>query len=430
MKNIFKTIIVYILTLEAKAVLWKYKPKIIAVTGSVGKTSTKDAIYAVLCSSFFVRKSEKSFNSEIGIPLTILGRPNGWSNPFIWVTNILEGLALIILKNHYPKWLVLEVGADREGDIKKISEWLKPDIVVVTRFPSVPVHVEFFDSPKSVIEEKKHIVNALNPDGILILNSDDDKVLALRDEVQNSPITFGFLFGASLLASKITIRYKKKTIPSGIAFRVDYTGNSVPITIKGALGRQHVFSVLAALSVGTSQGLNLVLMGQALTNYQIPPGRMTLLEGIKDTTIIDDSYNSSPIAMEEALNALAQVSVSGRKIAVLGDMMELGHYSVDEHKKTGQKVAEFCDLLVTVGVRARHIAEGALIGGMNEKQIRQYDDATQAGKELEPILKEGDIVLIKGSQSVRMEKAVEEIMAHPEQKKKLLVRQEKEWLAR
>jgi len=426
MKNYFKIIIVILLQLEARLVLKKYKPNIIAVVGSVGKTTTKDAIYTVLSTSFFVRKSEKSFNSEIGIPLTILGCPNGWSNPFIWFKNLLEGLALIVLRNHYPKWLILEVGADRPGDIKKIASWLKPDMVVVTRLPSVPVHVEFFNNPEDVIKEKKYIVDALKPNGTLILNSDDSKVMALKETVPAKVFTYGFLKGADLVVLNDFISYKGGK-PLGMRFRVDYRQKSIPIITTGAIGRQNVYPTLAAIAVGFSQNLNMVTMGQALLNHETPPGRMRVIDGIKNSLIIDDTYNSSPIAATEALNTLEKVSSAGVKIAVLGDMMELGRYSVDEHIKVGQHASKICDLLITVGVRARHIAEGALNSGMSEKNIRQYDDAKRAGKELESTLAAGDIVLIKGSQSVRMEQTVAEIMAHPENQKQLLVRQEKEW---
>ena len=134
MKSFLKKIIVSILESEARLILKKYNPFIIAITGSVGKTSAKDAIYTVLAGSVSrVRKSEKSFNSEIGVPLTILGCDNAWSNPFLWLKNILNGLELILLRSNYPNCLVLEVGADHPGDIQKITKWLKPDVAVITQ---------------------------------------------------------------------------------------------------------------------------------------------------------------------------------------------------------------------------------------------------------------------------------------------------------
>src|SRR3989344_2082713 len=167
MRSVFKQLVVTLLRLEARAVLKKYKPKIVAVTGSVGKTSAKDAIYSVLAEGSHVRKSEKSFNSEIGLPLTILGAPNAWSNPLKWIENLFDGLFLIIFPAKYPEWLVLEVGADRPGDIKSLATWLPVDVAVITRLPEVPVHVEYFDSPEEVVEEKAALIHALKSGGTL-----------------------------------------------------------------------------------------------------------------------------------------------------------------------------------------------------------------------------------------------------------------------
>ena len=392
----------------------------------MGKTSTKDAIFTVMSEGFFVRKSEKSFNSEIGVPLTILGCNNAWNNPIFWAKNIIEGLMLIILKNHYPKWLVLEVGADRPGDIKDITKWLKPDVVVVTAFPDVPVHVEYFDSPEEVIEEKEYLVKALKHDGVLILNQDDEKVQAFRHEYNNKVITFGFNDGATIKASHDTFNVHKRQT----SFRIDSKGSSIPVIINGSLGRQHIYSAIAAFAVGFSQGLDLSSTSSAYENHEIPPGRMRVINGINKSTIIDDSYNSSPAAVKEALVVLKSISISGRRFAVLGDMMELGTYSMEEHRKVGVQVAESSDILITVGVRARSIAESAIKSGMGKNDTFHFENSFEAGKELVQMLEKNDVVLIKGSQSIRMERIVKEIMAHPEQAGELLVRQDKEWLSR
>jgi len=429
MKSILKKIIIVILTLEARLVLLKYKPKIIAVTGSVGKTSAKDAIYEVLATSLSVRKSEKSYNSELGIPLTILGRETGWGSPLSWISNIFEGLALILLKNHYPKWLVVEVGADRPGDIQKISTWLKPDIVVVTRFGKIPAHVEFFRNPEALVKEKSYLVSALKKDGLLILNNDDEKVLAMKGKFEGMVMTYGFNTGSAFLASHDNIVYQKKS-PSGVTFKIDYDGTSMPVTLSGVLGKQHIYAALTALSIGGYLKLNMVRMSQALETHRGAPGRMHIIEAIKGAQIIDDTYNASPIATEAALETLRKLKISGKKIAVLGDMLELGKYTVEEHKRIGEIAGSVCDILLIVGLRARSMIEGALIGGISEKNIIEFSDSQKAGKYLEQILQKEDIVLIKGSQSMRMERVVEEIMAHPERKVELLVRQEKEWMER
>ena len=432
MKSIFKKLIATIIKYEAILVIKKYKPKIIAVTGSVGKTSTKDAIFAVMSSSFFVRKSEKSFNSEIGIPLTILGCPNGWLNPFLWFKNIIVGLDLIFFKYSYPEWLVLEVGADRPGDIKKISKWLKPSIVVLTSFPKVPVHIEFFKDRESVIREKKYLVEALKHDGILVVNGDDADSMKIKEGSKNFSIIYGTDKMSDLAASEPQNYYGEDGHIEGITFKVEYGDNVVPIIIKGSLGAKSIYSPLAAIAVGLTQKINIVKSAEALLHTELSKGRMRIIDGIKHTTIIDDTYNSSPIALASALYSLKHLNLvkEGKKIAVLGDMMELGRHSVDEHYKAGKIAAEVCGVLITVGIRARKMVEGALDGLMDEKNIFQFDNSIEAGKFLQGIINEDDIIFIKGSQSMRMEKVVEEIMAEPEKARELLVRQEEEWLNR
>ena len=146
--------------------------------------------------------------------------------------------------------------------------------------------------------------------------------------------------------------------------------------------------------------------------------------------IIDDTYNSSPTACELALSTLSEVKYGGRKIAVLGDMLELGRFSSEEHEKIGALVPRTADMLLTVGIRARKIAEAALAAGMDEEHILQYEDSQRAGRELQALLKSGDVVLIKASQGIRAERIVEEIMAHPDEASSLLVRQDTEWINR
>lgn len=433
MKTLLKKIIVYIITEEAKLILKKYKPKVIAITGSVGKTSTKDAVYSVLSHFFFVRKSEKSFNSEIGVPLTIIGAKNGWNNPILWLKNILSGLFQIVFKIHYPRWLVLEVGADRPGDIEKIATWLKPDTVIITKFAPVPAHVEFFASARAVIEEKSQLVKKMNPEGVLVLNSDDEDVLAIRELFRGNYKTFGITGIADVSASNESIVYENKnklSVPSGMSFKINYKGASLPATIPGSLGRQHIYPILASICVGLSEDLPFLQMVEAANKHIGPNGRMKIISGEKNTVIIDDTYNSSPVAAAEALELLKSIDGVKRKIAVLGDMMELGKYSVDAHKDLGRGVAKIANILIAVGIRARDIANGAILEGMSKENIFQYDTSLEASDPIETMIQEGDIILVKGSQSMRMEKIVESIMADPENKDNLLVRQDDEWQIR
>ncbi|MHB1330804.1 MAG: Mur ligase family protein, partial [Minisyncoccota bacterium] len=181
MKEILKQILIKILYKESELILKKHKPKVVAVTGTVGKTGTKDAIYSVLREFEYVRRSPKSFNSEIGIPLTILDVKNPGDDILGWVKVLLEGLLIAFFPSHYPKWLVLEVGTDKPGDIEEITKWLKPDVVVVTKLADVPVHVEAFGSKELLFEEKGKLVQALKTGGTLILNADDERVVAFEE---------------------------------------------------------------------------------------------------------------------------------------------------------------------------------------------------------------------------------------------------------
>jgi UDP-N-acetylmuramoyl-tripeptide--D-alanyl-D-alanine ligase len=429
MKSVFKSLLVGILSYEAKLVIKKYNPKIIAITGSVGKTSTKDAVYAVLSKYFSVRRSEKSFNSEIGIPLTILGCQNAWSNPIGWLKNIWVGLDLVMFKHHFPDWLILEVGADHPGDIKSVTKWLKPDITVLTKFAKTPVHIEFFKNREEIIKEKGYLVEALKRDGTIVLNADDNDALTFKGKDNHNTLLYGLESEADLRASYSDLFYENGRL-AGITFKIDYEGNSIPVIVKGVVGNQVIYSALAAASVGIACGLNMIKVSEGLLEYISPRGRMKIIPGIKDSIIIDDTYNSSPVAAHSALETLCPIKTVGRKIAVLGDMLELGKHSATEHEELGKLASKCCDMLVTVGLRTRETAEAALTAGMPESNILQFDKSQEAGQYLQNILETGDIVLVKGSQSMRMEKCVEEIMAEPDKAAELLVRQEEEWLNR
>ena len=469
MKETFKYIVEKIIVWEARLVLKKYKPGVVAITGSVGKTSAKDAIYTALVGTLpggvlSVRKSDKSFNSDIGVALSVLGLPNGWYNPFRWLTNFIEGLLLVIFTFQYPRWLVLEIGADRPGDIERVTKWIKPDIVTLTRIPDVPVHVEFFPSVEALVSEKGQLVAALKPEGTLVVNADDDRIVALGNTIAGKKISYGFSPGASIRVSSEEIMYAPRersdvAVPVGMRFRLEYgVGASLPVTVSGVLGHQHIYPVMAAFAVAiavvedikrrehTETRFNPLKVAEALADYVPTPGRMRLIAGVHETTIIDDSYNASPVAVTAGLDALESVKVSGRKIIVLGDMLELGDYSSAEHCKIGEHIAAIDHkvstqpvdtqqkipnnvpvLFVAVGVRMRAAAESALDAGMDELAVLQFDTSREAGRYLVEELQPGDIIFVKGSQSMRMERVTEELMEHREQADKLLARQDAAW---
>jgi len=271
-----KRCVVFILTWEARAVLLRYKPRIIAVTGSLGKTTTKDAIYAALSPSLLVRKSQKSMNSDIGVPLTILGLENAWNNPFKWISNIVRGALLLVLPQKYPAWLILEVGADRPGDIRAIARWLRPDISVMTGVPEIPAHVEYFSSPEALLKEKKFLAEYLKPGGKLILNGDDARMREVRAECRGASITYGIEQENDFTASHDEVIYQNE-VPAGVHFRVEHAGSSLPVSIHGSLGFPRIYAALAAFAVGECVGVDSVAIATALSNWEPPPGRGRLL---------------------------------------------------------------------------------------------------------------------------------------------------------
>lgn len=424
-QNILKTL--------SKSILKKYHPKIISITGSVGKTSAKEAIYTVLSSKFRARKNIKNYNNEIGLPLTIVGVETPGRNIGGWIALIAKAIKLLITRSsEYPEILVLEMGIDRPNDMRYLTSFVTSDIGVVSAIGEIPVHIEFFGSLENVVKEKSVLVSSLAPDKVAVLNYDDRSVYGMKKSVKAKIVTFGLKKGADVRAIEISFSEGQWTLENGtvgISFKVVYQGNIVPVRLFNIVGYQQVYAALAAVAVGVSLDMNLLGIVEALKHHQSPPGRMKILKGIKNTLILDDSYNAAPLSMKEALRVLKEIKVEGsnRKIAVLGDMLELGEFSEQAHRDIGSIVAKTASLLITIGDKSRFIAEEAKRSGMDKNLILVYNDSLEAGKALQRVLKENDVVLIKGSQGVRAERVVEEVMAEPQYAKELLVRQDESW---
>lgn len=427
MKALVKGFVAWYLAVLARAILKKYRPLVVMVTGSVGKTSTKDATAAVLANRFNLRASEKSYNSEFGVPLTIIGAKNPWENPVAWIKVFQEALALIMLPNHYPKLLVLEVGADRPGDLAKILRFADPDAVVVTRLPEVPVHVEAYASPQAVREEEFAPAYALTPGEPLIISADDPYAVSMSGRLPASVSTFGFRDGATVRLSGYG--FYEDNEEYGMEAGIEIGGNTYTLRVKHALGRSQLYAPAAGIACALALGMSAEDALQGAENYVSPAGRGRILRGKNGAIVVDDSYNASPAAVEEALTALSLIPGRTRRIAVLGDMLELGRYSVEEHKRVGALAAEHADVVVGVGVRARAIAEAAREAGLSEDQVLSFDSAKEAATALADMIAEGDLILVKGSQGVRTERVAAALLENAEDQAKL-VRQEREWQRR
>ncbi len=411
----------------AKQVLKKYKPEIIGITGSVGKTSTKEAILAVLKNKYNVRASTGNYNTELGVPLTILNAKSGGKNIFKWFKVFWQSWWNLILKTdkNYPEILILEMAADHQDDIKYLTQLAPCKIGVVTAIG--PSHLEFFGSVDQVKKEKEYLVSHLNEKGTAILNADDGLVLDMQKNIQAKILTYGLSESADIKAKEIN--YIKNG--QGIGCQVSNGNLELNAEFKNILSPAQLSSLLAAIAVGTSYALELQKMLNWLKQFKFPVGRLNIIPGIKKTILIDDTYNSSPKAVQVALDVLSRIKPekNGRRWAILGDMLELGDFTEQAHQEVGEDVVKLgIDMLVCVGEKSTDTAKVAEESGMAKEKVICFDNSDEAKKFVQNEISQGDVILIKGSQGVRMEKITKEIMAEPNKAQELLVRQYGKWL--
>ncbi len=416
----------------AKLILKKYKPRVIGITGSVGKTSTREAIFAVLSGKYETRQNLKNYNNEIGLPLTIIGAYSPGKSLLGWCLVFLKALWLLVYKDkNYPKLLILEMGVDKPGDMKYLNSIVQCEIGVITAIGTV--HIEYFKDRAALREEKAKLIEGLSSEGLAIINNDDPEAKKILKRTKINKLSYGLNEGANIRALNIKFSYEKEgdiDTLQGTSFKLFYKDAAVPVLLKNVLGKGGVYAALAAAAVGVCFDMNLLAISEALSKFKQPVGRMNLLKGNKGTLIIDDTYNAEPKSVMTALGVLKELSLKkeSKKFAVLGDMLELGRYSEQSHQDIGKYLAKAgVDVLITVGERARDINRGAKEAGFKAENMFHFADSLAAGKFLESRIKKGDLILVKGSQGIRMEKVVLEIMAEPWRAKDLLVRQEKEW---
>jgi len=411
-----KTILHLKLRFLAKLMLARYQPTIIGITGSIGKTSTKNAIYTILSRAYPVRKSYKSYNNQIGVPLTILGFETAGNNILGWLKILILSLGRIIYQADYPQILILEMGADRKGDLKYLTSFAKPRIGVLTGIGNS--HQEYFKDRQELIKEKKVLIDVLPKQGFAILNFDNQPTKEIGLQANCQVVYYGLDQGASFQATDIEFTEQ------GMKYKLAGSGRMMPVKIK-ALGKSQVYNSLAALAVASTFKLDLVEAVSALKNYDGEKGRQRLLPGKKHTQIIDDSYNSAPESASMALETIAELPTAGRKLAILGDMLELGDISKQAHLDLGKKAAKTVNLLITVGDSGKLIKQGAEQAGLNK--VKHYQTVEDLNKEILPIIGKDDIVLIKASQGIRLDKVVKKILAMSLDPRKELVRQSNEW---
>lgn len=419
-----KKIFIAILAVLTKLIINKYKPLIIGITGSVGKTSAKEAITVLLQQKYRVRKSYASFNNEFGIPFTVIGQEEYLGkNPIGWMMLFLKAVGLLI-GGEYPQVLVLELGADRPGNIAYLLKLIgQIDYAVVTNVGIS--HLMNYSSTDALAKEKMSLLEGLKSHGCAVLNVDvpaiADRVQKLKTEI----ITYGINSDAVVNASEINLIRNGQEY--GLNFKINHKGNSVPFFLPNTLGQSNVYAALAAVCIGLRMQMNLVEISEALRNYISPKGRLKVIAGIKNARIIDDTYNAAPASTILALDVLNELGGS-RKVLALGHMAELGSQTEVGHRQVAAKIQEInASLVFLVGEQTKYIKDELEARHFSNK-VLWFATSDVARIPVQNELKEGDTILVKGSQSARMEKIVKEIMAEPLRAQELLVRQTPQWL--
>jgi UDP-N-acetylmuramoyl-tripeptide--D-alanyl-D-alanine ligase len=365
--------------LQQLAAFWrsKFKPRVIGITGSLGKSTSKELVWAVLSTRFETLKSEGNLNNEIGLPLTLLN-----------------------LTAEYEA-VVLEMGTYAIGEIKLLCNIAQPHVGVVTNVG--PTHLERLGTVERIAEAKAELVQALPPaaeGGVAILNYDDPLVLPMAQQTGARVLTYGLSPEADLWASEV-----ESAGLEGIRFVFHHQDQAIHARIP-LLGRHSVHTALRAALVGLVEGLD---WEEIITGLQSLPNtaqlRLVAALGPNGSTVLDDTYNASPASTIAALNLLDDLA-GARKIAVLGDMLELGSFEEEGHRKVGCRAADVVDLLIVIGLRAKWIAAEARACGLDPASVLELADNQAAIAYLEQILEPEDIALIKGSNSQRLDEIV------------------------
>jgi len=369
-------------TLKALQDVGRYKlrqvgPKVIGITGTVGKTSTKEVIAGALAQKHALLKTERNLNTEIGVPLSLLR-----------------------LESEH-ELAVLEMGMYVPGDIRFLAELTRPAIGVITGVSYT--HAERVGTIERIAEAKAELVDGLSKDGVAVLNGDNSWTRAMAQRGKRA-LLFGLEEANDVRAADVESHGL-----DGISFTVSYGGASERVESK-LIGKHSVYHALAAIAVMLTLGYPLAEAAAALAASPIESLRLRVLPGKGGVTVIDDSYNSSPIAARAALQLLSELG-RGKHVAVLGDMRELGQYSAGLHREVGASAVPLCQLLVTVGEEALQMAEGARAAGMPEDRLLATTEPQEAIDFLRPRLSVGDYLLIKGSRAMGLENIVKEFTA-------------------
>lgn len=379
-KNV--TIVVVKNTIEAIQELASYKRSmydipVVAVTGSVGKTSTKDMLASAIATQYKVLKTEGNLNNHIGLPLTILK-----------------------LKEHTA--LVVEMGMSALGEISKLTNIAKPTICVITNVGTS--HIGNLGSRQNILKAKLEILEGMDKTGTLVINNDNDLLNEWnKNNITYNVATFGIENNSDVIANEIEL----KEYSSEFTVSIDKERLQVKVPVGG---KHFVYNALCAITVGKLLEIPFQKILDGIENFELTKNRMDIKKNSKGVTIINDCYNANYDSMKAAIEYISKMNVK-RKIAVLGDMLELGEYSKDLHEKVGEEVAKNnIDILITVGEESQNIVNSAIESGMNRNDVFNYKTNEKAIGKLKQILKREDAVLVKASNGMHFNEIVKEIV--------------------
>ncbi|MEA1909909.1 MAG: UDP-N-acetylmuramoyl-tripeptide--D-alanyl-D-alanine ligase [Patescibacteria group bacterium] len=394
------------LKIIASKVLNKYKPRIIAITGSTGKTSTKDAISTVM-SGKDIAGTKGNMNTEFGVSATIIdpaftpsfedGKAK-LSIKDVWDLT-MSGFRKVVSNVDYPRILVLELAADRPDDIKFFMGFIKPEVAILTNIGDV--HLEFFGSKSRLVEEKGCIIASVKRKGLAILNKDDDFSKLVSRRTKSRKVFISANEEADVWAGNIGFGGK------GIHFNIN-SGSEISHIDLPVFGYQFVYAALFAWAVGRYFGVSPELISKRLEQYKVPTGRFEIMR-LGKTILIDDTYNANPASVTMALKSLGRLGVNRQKVAVLGDMRELGSAHQKGHRLVGTEAAKVLDQLWVIGKGGSLIRQAAIDSGMPKGKVRFFSE-----DEIPKILQDNYIVLIKGSRAVHLDATVKQIKEHYE----------------
>lgn len=347
--------------------------RVVGVTGSVGKTTTKEMLACILSKAYRTAKSEANHNNNLGLPMTILDMPED------------------------TQTAVLEMGMNHFGEMAYLTGIARPDVAVITNIGTM--HIEHLGTREGILQAKLEILRGLPENGIGVFNGDEPLLWNVRNDGGHKKYYFGIENKlADVVASEIV------ELEDGMRFQVAGLGHRFELFVP-VVGRHSVYNALCATAAALLMGVSPEKIQTAMSGFR-NTGMRQRIYARNGVTIIEDCYNAGPESTEAALNVLESYKTGGRRIAVLGDMLELGNRSSAEHYRIGRLVAQKADMLLTYGNNSVRMVTGAITGGMSAKNAEHFDTHRDLAHVLKTRVSEGDVLLFKGSRGMQMERAL------------------------